>query len=59
MIASQFILDQRLAELLQAGQDRVASSDRQSLSVVSRISAALRALVSGTTGVRPTNLVTN
>lgn len=59
MIASQFILDQRLAELLQTGQDRVASSARQSVSVVSRISAALRSLVSSTTSARSTNLVTN
>lgn len=55
MIASQFNLDQRLAALLQTepGRHPVQLPARESASAISRIAAAVRSLVGGSSAGRP------
>ena len=58
MIASQFNLDQRLAELLEIGpaSNQNPHAARQSASTAARLGAALRSLFAGTTASRPARI---
>ena len=58
MIASQFNLDQRLAELLETGtaNHQAPRTNRRSASTAARLGAALRSLFSGTAAGRPARI---